>query len=87
MSDETPGTSSLEGAIPWAEIIKIGALGVGAIIDYFTANAEQRAAYRAQADVDAAKVYDLIDNHLLDGNAMIDGEATAKFGAAPKLQG
>ncbi len=67
----------------WAEILKIGAAGIGMILDYATANEARKAELRAQANVDEAAAYDLIDNHLLDGNKVIDDEVDKKFGPRP----
>jgi hypothetical protein len=63
----------------WAEILKIGIAGVGMIVDYATANEARKAELRAKANADEAATYDLIDNHLLDGNKIIDDEVDKKF--------
>lgn len=64
-------------------VIEIGAKGVGQIIDYFLASAERRAEIRAKADADELRLYDLVDNKLLENNAVIDKLADEKFGPKP----
>jgi hypothetical protein len=64
----------------WGKLAGLGADLVGAIIRYVTASAEEKQKLRDAAEKDELAFYDEVDNHLLDGNALVDAEADAKFG-------
>lgn len=67
----------------WEEIIKLSGVALAAIVEYAAASAEKKAALRAQAEADALRAYDLIDDHLLKQDKIVDDLADQKFGPRP----